>query len=261
MAKQKQSCRICGKKIEPEEFLCPYCGCLPISIQIIDGAKEMIPLTIKLNTKINLLRDFFGTLKLSPDDERNQLLGSLSQITGWLNTQLIIYTNYFKTPDSPIPQKIRKENPSMSKKQLQEIVLNFDKINRMSYLTHFMFRVEVFLKRLAEILLSPSPNYGYKNLVKHVLKELGMGGQDSERFRILYFPAIVRNSLHMDGSYTEKNIQGKINNIPFRFTKGKRVRYASWRNLYFFCDKILYVIEEIMKHEKVGNQFIPKLPS
>lgn len=261
MKKQKQPCKECGKKIESTDFLCPFCGRLPVKVSIIENAEEMLPLTENLNTKINLMRDFFDTLNLTPDDERNQLLGSLNQITGWLHTQLIIFTKFFKTPNSFLSMTIRRANPDMTKKGLQEIVLNFDKINRLSYLTHFLFRVEIFLKRISETLLTPPENEGYKNLVKHVLKELGMRGQDGEKYRILYFPAIVRNSLHNAGIYDEDDTPGKIKGINFKFIEGKGIRYASWRNLYFFYDNILDVLEEILKHKSLGNQPIPRLKS
>jgi hypothetical protein len=75
----------------------------------------------------------------------------------------------------------------------------------------------------------------------------------------MYFPAIVRNSLHNAGIYDEDNTPGKIRGINFEFIEEKGIQYASWRNLYFFCDNIIDVLEEILKHKSLGNQPIPRL--
>lgn len=254
---KKQKCYTCTKKINPEtDFLCPYCGGLPVFIQFIDAMAEMVQLTVKLNNKINSLRNFFKTLNLAHDDERNQFLGSISMITGWLNLQLVMYRDYSKNSDSPIPKKIKESNPAMSEVQLIEIVQNFDRMNRRSYLTSFMFLVEIFLKRIVEILPNSSNDFGYKNLVKHVLKELSMSSKDNEKFRILYFPAVARNSLHMNGIHTGGKNQGRIKGIPFVFKKDEIVHHAGWRHVYFFCDNMLDIIEKILRHDLVGDKYL-----
>lgn len=254
---KNQTCKECKGKINPKKnLLCPHCGRLPITMDMIDAIAEMANLAVKLNEKINSLRRYFDTLKLPHDDIRNQFLGAISIMTGWLLLQLIIYRDYAKRTDSPISQKILESNLTMSKAQLGETIKNFDMMNRQSYLTGFMFQVEVFLMRISEVLPNVFSGYGYENLVKHVLKELGMIGKDNEKYRIMYFPAIVRNSSHMNGIHTRKLVNGKIGGIAFSFKKGKPVKHAGWLHVYFFCDKMLDIIEEILKNNLVGGTYI-----
>jgi len=255
---KKQPCVKCGKKIDPQnDFLCPYCGRLPIDMDMFGAMKEMIDLSGKLNNKINSLRDYFDTLNLSYDDERNQFLGSISQIIGWLNIQMGLYYEYGRKTTLPIPQKILRENPNISMAHLTEILKNFDHMNRRSFLTNYLFQVEVLLNRINGILPNVTSDLEYKNLTKHVLKELGMAKMDNEDFRILYFPALVRNSLHMNGRHTKNNVNGKICGIQFTFKKNKPVEHAGWRHVYFFCEKIPDVIEKILKHPLVEGKYIP----
>ena len=255
---KRQPCVNCKRKIDPEkDFLCPYCGRLHIIIDMIDAIGEMANLSVKLNNKINSLRKFFDTLNLPYDDARNQFLGSISMMTGWLIIQLVMYRDYARTTKSPIALKIVESNPNMTIPQLGEMIKNFDLMNRRSYLTSFMFQMEVFLKRINEILPKISTDYGYKKLVKHLLKELGTITKDNEKFRILYFPAVVRNSLHTNGIHTEKDIKGTIDGMPFSFKNQKHVGHASWRHVYFFCDHMLEILEEILKHKKVGKIPLP----
>lgn len=254
---KKQPCIACGKKIDPaKDFLCHRCGRSPITIDMFDAMDEMAKLTVKLNDKINLLRQFFETLNLPHDDVRNQFLGSISVISSWLIIQLIIYRDYARSTNSPIGKKIRESNPNMTLAQLTEIVKNFDLMNRRSYLTSFMFQVEVFLERINGVLPNITSDQGYKKLVKHILKELGMTQVDNEKYRVLYFPALVRNSLHMNGIHMDTDDNGKIQKIQFSFKNKQLVKHAGWRHIYFFCDKILDVIQEILKNKLVGNTYI-----
>lgn len=260
MKDKKQPCVTCGKKIEPvTDFICHYCGRLPITMDLFDAMDEMAKLTVKLNDKINRLRQFFDTLNLPHDDERNQFLGSISMLSGWLNIQLIIYRDYARGTNSPIGRKIRESNQNMALTQFTEIIRNFDLVNRRSYLTSFMFQVEVFLERINGILPNVATEQGYKKLVKHVLKELGMTQKDNEKYRILYFPALVRNSLHMNGTHMGDDDNGKIQNIPFSFKNKQLVGHAGWRHMYFFCEHILDVIEEILKNKQIGNIYIQSI--
>lgn len=257
---KKQSCVKCNEKIDlKKDFLCPFCGKLPISLDLFAGIAEMADLTVKLNHKTNLLVQFFKTLNLPHTDERNQLLGIINQLLAWLNLQLVIYRDYGSTTNSPIAQKLVGTNQNMTMPQLTELMKNFDHMNRRSFLTALIFQVEVFLKRINKILPNTTTKYGYKNLVRHVLKELKLIVNDDEKFRIMYFPAIVRNSLYTNGIHTEKDLSGKISGISFSFKKGNIVEHAGWRHVYFFCDKMLDVIKDILKHPLIGNKPIETL--
>ena len=136
---------------------------------------------------------------------------------------------------------------------------NLDQMNRRSFLTAYMFQVEVLLKRINEILPNVYYEQSYKKLVQGILKELKLSTNYTEKFNIMYYPTIVKNSLHMNGMHSGKNFSGKIDGIKFSFKNKERIEYGEWRHVYFFCDKMLEVIGDILQHPFVGNKYIETL--
>ncbi|GFN40554.1 MAG: hypothetical protein YK1309IOTA_1960003 [Marine Group I thaumarchaeote] len=143
-----------------------------------------------------------------------------------------------------------------SDSQMKHIILHFDMMNRMNFLTALLFQVEVFLKSINYILENNLKTKSYQLLVKHVLKELKITNRE-KKYHILYIPMLVRNSLHSGGIHMDDNDNGRINGILFKFKKGEILHYTSWYHEYFFSDKIIDVIEEIMNLPKLKGVNLP----
>jgi hypothetical protein len=248
-------CFICNKNIRSDSILCPHCGQDPVNKNILEGIQDMFKLTVNLNEKIKTLHQHYViNPNLGEHDERNQSLGALNITTFWLNIQLMLYVLSKRT--DPVPQKILLLNPNSTDDELLRTYYNLDLTNMRAFLTLFLAHVEVLLDRLTKFLPNLDYGYGYKNLTKHILKELSLTTLDNELFFILYFPAIIRNTLHTNGIHTDETISGKISGILFKFEKDKHV-LSCWRQIYFFCDKILDALDSILKHPMIKDKPLP----
>lgn len=251
-------CKYCSHKITRDDFLCNYCGRLTTSLNAFDTAKEMKTSFVELNNKVNSLRGIIKSQKIPADDQRNQVLGSLSHMIAWCVLQLGFYDQFARRPTDPIPKWVRSVNPTITNEGMIEFLSNYDNINRRSFLTNFLFQIEVFLEELNKILITPTDDQGFKFLVKYVIKELKLKNPDNETYRVLYFPAMVRNAMHMNGIHTKEDDNGRIDGILFKFKKNHIVNYGSWMHTYFFCDKILDVIGDILKLDYLKGKRMPR---
>lgn len=250
---QERICNNCKTKIKQENILlCNHCGGIPDPIEIFGLMEEMKRNTVKLNTKINQLREFVRSLKLYKDDERGNMLQGLSYLFGWLNWQLIFYHNFAKT-GGVIPNTIKKQNLKMPDSKIEEIVANFDIINRRVFFVDFMFRVEHLMRRINGILHNPTKRKRYVEVIEHILKELEISKTRDEHYNTLVFPAYVRNTLHLN-EIIGNDGNGKIRNVFFEMKKGEETQYTSWRHLYFFCDSILDEVQIILSVDLIKNK-------
>lgn len=244
-------CFTCQKKIDVRyNFLCKYCGSLPIHQTIDEAVVEMITHLGSLNAKIIDLRTFFKTLGLPTSDKRNQTLGALNFLFLRLSHQLLSFHEFITNPKDPLAQQLLQQNSRISQQSMDEFIATYDVLNIRDFLTGFLFIIEDFFKNVNKILKNQTYGKGYENLVRHLICELFNLKADSELYRTLYFPAIVRNSLHAGGINTDNNANGKIGEVFFRFEKDKPVS-GSWRNIYFFCDKILDAIDQILRNKQI----------
>ncbi|MDE1862847.1 MAG: hypothetical protein KGI33_08040 [Thaumarchaeota archaeon] len=215
----------------------------------------MFKLTVNLNEKIKALHQrYVINPNLGTRDERNQSLGALNITAFWLNIQLMLYVLTKRT--DPVPQKILLLNPDSTNDELLRTYYNLDLTNMRAFLTLFLAHVEVLLERLSKLLPNSESSYGYKNLIKHILKELSLTTSDNELFFTLYFPAIIRNTLHTNGIHTDETITGKISGILFKFEKDKHV-LSCWRQIYFLCDKVLDTLDVILRHPMIKDKPLP----
>lgn len=254
-------CKNCSRKIIRKDSLCNNCGYLTTSMNAFDTAKEMKTFFVELNRKVNSLRGFINSKKIPYDDQRNQILGSLSYMIAWAVIQLDFFHQFARKESDLIPTWIKQYNPSITKEQIEDFLYNYDNMNRRSFLVNFLFQIEVFLKELNKLLPNPTNDQGYKFLVKYVVKELKLNNPDNETYRILYFPAMVRNAMHMNAIHTKTDDNGKIDGILFRFKKNELIHYSSWYHTYFFCDKIIGIIDEILKLDYLKDKSMPVLHS
>lgn len=240
----------CQKAIDPvKDFLCSNCGQVPIDQNLYPSIKEMLEFLLKLSERNKSIGEHVISLGFEVRDTRRQFLGFTDTLFRWTYLQLSLYYNNSQTPDSFIQQWLKKDISKLDDEGLKKFLLGFDLLNRMSFLTVLIFRMQILFEDIKNILPNkPTNNLKYNELVKHVLRELGMLEQDSELFRILNFPAIVRNCAHNNGVHAISDDNGWINGIHFTFKQGKDVNYYSWRHLYFFYDKIFNALEQIFEN-------------
>lgn len=253
-------CDNCGQKTS--KMLCTACGRYPKQQNFLESCAEAEKRLFELHDKINVLRNYVNDQTFDYGDQRNQVLGGLSQTTVYTIYQLNNFQKQFRSPESAGSLWIKNPYPTrtfktISKEQLQEVVGGFDLLNRRNFLTNFLFQIEVFMKSINVILENTYEKKGYVELVRHVLKELNMLDEKQNRLNIFKIPALVRNTMHVNGPYTDNDDNGKIDNILFVFKKNESPKYAHWINLYFFVDKILDVMKELLLNEFLKDKKLP----
>src|SRR5712692_9218022 len=98
----QSQCFTCQKKIDvSSNFLCAYCGGLPIHQTVDEAVVEMITHVGTLNAKIEVLRTFFKILGLPTSDKRNQTLGALNFLFLRLSHQLTSFHEFTTNPNDP----------------------------------------------------------------------------------------------------------------------------------------------------------------
>jgi len=242
-----ETCKKCNKKSDYDKFLlCSNCSGFDLGWKLEDNYKDASGMFPKLLPKIDKIMQYIKKEKIPFDDQRNQTIVALNDLIGWAIYIQISFGRDFAKQSSIGTKWIIAQNKKIQQAQLSEIITNFGIVNRSSVLSNFMFTTEVFLKKVNEALSNKYSANSYKELVKHVIKQLKIKNTKNEKYDILYLPALVRNTLHYNGMHTENNTNGKIDGYLFKFVKNESVAFVSWRHIFFFCDHILDVLDEIM---------------
>jgi len=139
-----------------------------------------------------------------------------------------------------------------SKNQRDLMVDTLETMHRASFLTLFMFEVEVFIKVIASelnISLVTSGrrprSKGYRAITTEIINTLFTNNQQ-QRIDYLNFPARIRNCLHASGYHTEENYSVNIGGKDYDFIKGQKINFVTWTEIIFFLNKLIDVLEEIL---------------
>ncbi len=231
--------------------LCPYCGAQPEPIDALTLIKEMLEHTPKLFHKIDSLLDFYKKQKILTDDDKMQSILSFIMLVQSVHTQLGLYIQHGRELE-----KIQSEKPLEEHQSVISTFHHMDSLAKKNFLIEFLFQTQGFLKSVNKILPKTFDDSKYESLMKNILKELKISEKNEEGYRIMKFPANIRNCLHNKGMFTDDNEGGKIDGINFSFKKGENVEYLSWRHMYFFIDHMLDIIEQISKHDLVKEKYV-----
>jgi len=252
---KKTLCVKCNANvILTDRNLCPKCGEIGVDRMLSESLNQTNHDFAKIIEKLNAIHDN----NLPETDLRWATIVVLRDASLWAAMQVKTYPSLMMKKNSPVPQYLKSLQP-VSDDSIKRLVFNFDLMNRSSYLTMFLFQVEVFFRGVNSILKNKCTNCGYRELTKHVLKELKIPNDNNEKLDILNIPALVRNCLHAHGIHNKNDEHGKIDGILFKFEKGKRPGYIGWEHVCFFCDKLLEVIGEVLKSPLVKRTQIPWL--
>lgn len=251
----KTNCSKCNQKVVlVNSCLCPLCGKLGVERMLTDSFEHANKEFPKIVNKLNKIQD----PNLSVTDLRLVTIEKLKEASMWAAFQIKTFPDLMMKSNSPIPIYLKSINENVTDDNIKQLVSNFDLINRASFLTMFLFQIEVFLAGINSVLKTKSSRSNYYELAKHILKELKIPNPKNEKLDILNVPALVRNCLHAEGKHKKKNTEGKVQGILFKFVKGKSHKYGSWEHTCLFCDKIIDVLEEILNSSIKKGAYIPR---
>lgn len=150
-----------------------------------------------------------------------------------------------------------------SEEQRDMLVDTLEVMHRGTYMTLFMFQVEIFIKSIAvqlNINLQTTGKYpkqkGYRALTREIIDVLFSEGQQ-QRIDYLNILAMVRNCLHSSGYHKEIDKKISIGKYDFEFKKGEKINFTSWQHIHLFSNTLITILEEILNSKRLIN--VPKI--
>lgn len=168
-----------------------------------------------------------------------------------LNTWLVVQLDDFAALlDRADPKLVRDMGAGLSDADRSTLLLQFDTINRATYLTKFMFDVEHLVTSLI-VGVGEKPKTQYGALCRQLVRSLGMDPQPS--LDALLLPAYVRNSLHNNG-FASQGFDFEINGTPYAVPEGEQIRFAGWNNLRLMVEALSEALLLILEREKLASR-------
>lgn len=131
------------------------------------------------------------------DDMRSDFYIIFSQLNMWLLLQL----DYLLQMLDPSNENTSKYT-NLTSESRKVFLVQYDTINRASYCSKAIFDVEHFLMTISKV-LGLFTKKGFYNISKQIMQYLDIEDQET-KLRILNAPAKIRNSLHNDEVFNEK---------------------------------------------------------
>lgn len=146
-----------------------------------------------------------------------------------------------------------------SKEQRDMMVDTLEVMHRVSFLTVFMFEVEIFIKSIAVELnidlqtTGRRPKQkGFRALTREIINIL-FSEEQQQRIDYLNLPAMVRNCLHASGYHKEEDYEISIDEYSFEFKTNEKIQFTSWQHIHLFITKLIDVLEEILNEERLKD--------
>ncbi|MBS3922356.1 MAG: hypothetical protein KGZ37_04315 [Nitrosarchaeum sp.] len=245
-------CDNCERNFEGEHTICPYCAKIVGDPQILETNEKISEDMINLSKKY--LDKFYTKYK----GTKLFVMENLATAILWTGLTLYQFQANYGTKSAKLSTLVIKRGFT-DKNHIFDFGKNQDLMIREASITLFMFQIENFLKQINLILENKFDDKGYSGLLKHVLREVGLNDSELKNYNSLYLPSVVRNSLHYAGIHTDNDTEGKIEDIQFKFKKGKKVIYGSWYHTYFFFENMIVTVEKILASPKIINKELQKL--
>jgi len=242
------NCHNCNNNYDNNiEFLCPSCGKYEI-VNLFSEIPTYVKFLKNLVNKTSTILDRLQAQCVDRDDFRRAKLGAFNIPTLATILDLEDYDQDIRYHDSRIPKIVAQSNPKLSQKSLQDLVTNIDTRNRISYLTISLFQFENLFVQLAKH-RGFNKKETYWNVSHYIINNSSLDNK-TEKIHTLILPSIVRNTLHSQGIYkNEKNptLVLTVKNISFKFENNIPHDFSSWREIIFYFNSIIDVIDEIFK--------------
>lgn len=215
----------------------------------IDYARSLEKPASKLLSLATLLSQKKNENQYNPKDLRDATLDVLEMMCVWGHMQMYMYSNYIAGPSSSsILSKIIKDESKTKNNEYQKAMndfkFNFDITNRTSFLTIFLFRVEVFLSGINEILPLKSTDNRISKISTHVLKQL-FPRDWQKKSNIIIFSSELRNSLHAGGIYQKTSKKFEVKDEIFELIQNE-TPMAGWEDITKYCEYIIELLFEII---------------
>lgn len=186
-------------------------------------------------------------------DQRDSSFDKLETVTSGYAINLYLERNFVFGKNSVLPKFVTFPEDITQEKVDSELKIwmdNYDIIQRTSFLTLFLFNIEVFLKSMCNQLSIQTKQEKYSFYSKELLKLLFPNDWENRR-NIFKLPAECRNILHNGGVYNRKKMEIPVDGITYTFEREVDIEFLTWSNLIKFCDRIVDVLEEICNHPDV----------
>lgn len=177
------TCQNCNHKFNSTNILCPNCGRYSKKERIWEGIEQVLPLFVNLNEKINQIKEDLYGKNIPRNDQRVETIDALGYVIFWAVIQLELFIPNFETKNAPGTKHILSTN-TMSDEKLFGLIAKFDTMNRMSFLTLFLFQVETFLKSINSTLENKIQRKEYKKLISHIFEELEISDPNREKYML-----------------------------------------------------------------------------
>lgn len=244
------NCSTCNSSYDNQiEYLCPSCGGYE-NINLFLDVQNYIKFLKKLNNKTATLIDKLNNKGILITDVRREKLGAFNIITLATIYDLADYDNDIRYDDSRIPKTLKESNPKLDYDSIKRIIENIDLRNKYAYLVISLFLFEQLFTELAKN-MGFTGKKTYWNVVNHIIDNLDLKDQTEKRDSLI-LPSFVRNALHSGGihiGYKNQDTEMVVKNITFKFEHGKGIQYNSWREIIFYFNNIIEIIEEILDKE------------
>ncbi len=136
----------------------------------------------------------------------------------------------------------------------QEASEKLSEASRLGLVVLYQFQIENLLKNLITSVGEDVPR-GYYRIAKLIVETVTLNNSDMA-FRILYTPAIIRNSFHSNGYHKDRNNTSwsiDINGCNFTFVSGEKVSCAGWGHIIHALNGVASVIEEILQTNELSS--------
>ena len=141
----KTNCSKCNQKVVlVNSCLCPLCGKLGVERMLTDSFEHANKEFPKIVNKLNKIQD----PNLSVTDLRLVTIEKLKEASMWAAFQIKTFPDLMMKSNSPIPIYLKSINENVTDDNIKQLVSNFDLMNRASFLTMFLFQIEVFFEKL-----------------------------------------------------------------------------------------------------------------
>lgn len=215
---------------------------------IPDKLDDSLPDLLKLVDKIDTMRQKFPhKIDNFPDARRMALNNCYSFLTSSIFIMNLISKVYNRT----INHLEFARMIGLTQGNLNTVLDNLEIHTRHSCLLHFQFQIENLFRNLLKALAKDS-KYGFYNISSKLLESITIEERIQKRDE-LQIPALIRNSLHSNGTHFGPNKNFFLEGISFVFENGRIINCASWSHIYLSFKNVINIIEQILfSHEIAG---------
>ena len=142
-----------------------------------------------------------------------------------------------------------------------------DESARIYLVMSFQFKLETLWKNLIRELGTTNPRQGYHNTLEDLFRMVPVSDPNRSKFNTLHVLALVRNSLHSNGThygYKGASYHIEIDGLMFDFEHGALVQCAGWWHIIHALNGAVGVIDGILNTpaikalpDPVFNDFSP----